>query len=119
MDGTASAHVPAPAVVPVKLRNVVGILRGSDPALKDTVVALTGHYDHLGIRGTGPGDHIFNGANDDASGTSSVIEIANALSGLPSRPRRSLIFIALFGEERGDLGRTTTCSTPSFPWRRP
>ena len=115
MEGTVSAHVPAPTVVPVKLRNVVGVLRGSDPVLKDTVVALTGHYDHLGIRGTGPGDHIFNGANDDASGTSSVIEIANTLSGLPRRPRRSLIFIALFGEERGDLGSHYYVQHPVFP----
>jgi hypothetical protein len=115
MQGTVSAHVEAPTAVPVKLRNVVGVLRGSDPMLKDTVVALTGHYDHLGIRGTGPGDHIFNGANDDASGTSSVIEIANALSGLPSRPKRSLIFIALFGEERGDLGSHYYVQHPIFP----
>jgi hypothetical protein len=115
IEGNVSAHVAAPAVVPVKLRNVVGVLRGSDPVLRDTGVALTGHYDHLGIRGTGPGDHIFNGANDDASGTSSVIEIANALSGLPTRPRRSLIFIALFGEERGDLGSHYYVQHPVFP----
>jgi hypothetical protein len=115
MDGTVSVHMAAPAVVPVKLRNVIGVLRGSDPVLKDTFVVLTGHYDHLGIRGTGPGDHIFNGANDDASGTSSVIEIANTLSGLPSRPKRSIIFIALFGEERGDLGSHYYAQHPVFP----
>jgi hypothetical protein len=115
MEGTVSAHMAAPAAVPVKLRNVAGLLRGSDPVLKDTYVVLTGHYDHLGIRGTGPGDHIFNGANDDASGTSSVIEIANALSSLPSRPKRSILFIALFGEERGDLGSHYYAQHPIFP----
>jgi hypothetical protein len=115
MEGTVSAHMAAPTVVPVKLCNVIGVLRGSDPVLKDTFVVLTGHYDHLGIRGTGPGDHIFNGANDDASGTSSVIEIAHTLSGLPSRPKRSIIFIALFGEERGDLGSHYYAQHPIFP----
>ena len=115
LDAKISVHIAAPVTTPVKLRNVVGVLRGSDPVLKDTYVVLTGHYDHLGIRGDGPGDHIFNGANDDASGTSSVIEIANALGTLPSRPKRSIIFIALFGEERGDLGSRYYGSHPIFP----
>ena len=115
LDGTVSAHLAAPTVVPVKLRNVVGLLRGSDPVLKDTYVVLTGHYDHLGIRGTGPGDHIFSGANDDASGTSSVIEIAGALGSLPTRPKRSILFIALFGEELGDLGSHYYAAHPIFP----
>ena len=115
LDAAISVHMAAPSVTPVKLRNVVGLLRGSDPALKDTYIILTGHYDHLGIRGTGPGDHIFNGANDDASGTSSVIEIANALAALHTRPRRSIVFMALFGEERGDLGSRYYASHPIFP----
>jgi len=88
-DVEVSAHMPAPATQqPVKLRNVIGVLRGSDPALKDTYLVLTAHYDHLGVRGTGEGDHIYNGANDDASGTSSVLEIAKALASLSQRPRR-------------------------------
>jgi len=70
-----SVHIPAPAAVPVKLRKRDRVLRGSDPALKDTYLVLTAHYDHLGVRGSGEGDHIYNGANDDASGTSSVVEI--------------------------------------------
>jgi len=76
---------------------------------------LTGHYDHLGVRGTGEGDHIYNGANDDASGTSSVIEIAKALASLPQRPRRSIVFMTLFGEELGDLGSRYYCQHPVFP----
>ncbi|HUA63452.1 MAG TPA: M28 family peptidase [Verrucomicrobiae bacterium] len=115
LDARISVHIAAPVTTPVKLRNVVGVLRGSDPVLKDTYVVLTGHYDHLGVRGAGPGDHIFNGANDDASGTSSVMEIANALGTLPTRPKRSIIFIALFGEERGDLGSRYYGSHPIFP----
>jgi Zn-dependent M28 family amino/carboxypeptidase len=69
----------------------------------------------LGVRGTGPGDHIFNGANDDASGTSSVIEIASALAALPTRPKRSIVFIALFGEEMGLLGSRYYGAHPIFP----
>ena len=114
-QATLSAHIAAPATTTVKLRNVVGLLQGSDPALKDTYVIVTGHYDHLGVRGSGPGDHIYNGANDDASGTSSVIEIAAALAEMPARPRRSILFMTLFGEEVGGLGSRYYCSHPIFP----
>jgi len=112
---TISAHIPAPAAAPVKLRNVIGVLRGSDPALEDTYLMLTAHYDHLGVRGTGDGDHIYNGANDDASGTSSVVEIAKALASLAQRPRRSIVFMTLFGEELGELGSRYYCQHPVFP----
>ncbi len=118
IEATISAHIAAPVVQQVKLRNVVAILRGSDAAMNDTYVMLTGHYDHLGVRGSGPGDRIFNGANDDASGTSSVIEIAGALAALPTRPKRSLVFIALFGEELGDLGSAYYARHPIFPLAR-
>jgi hypothetical protein len=115
-DIKVSAHIPAPvAQPPVKLRNVIGVLRGTDPALKDTYLVLTAHYDHLGVRGSGDGDHIFNGANDDASGTSSVVEIAKALASLAQRPRRSIVFMTLFGEELGELGSRYYCQHPVYP----
>jgi Zn-dependent M28 family amino/carboxypeptidase len=117
-EATVSAHIAAPAVQPVKLRNVAGVLRGTGPELKDTYVVITGHYDHLGVRGSGEGDHIYNGANDDASGTSSVIEIANALAELAERPRRSIVFMTLFGEEVGLLGSRYYCQHPIFPIAR-
>jgi len=114
-DAKVSAHIAAPKLESVKARNVLGLLRGTDPALKDTVVIVTGHYDHLGVRGTGPGDHIYNGANDDASGTSSVIEIGAALAALPERPRRSILFMTVFGEETGGYGSRYYTSHPIFP----
>ncbi|HEY1337020.1 MAG TPA: M28 family peptidase [Bryobacteraceae bacterium] len=114
-EAAVTVHIAAPIVTPVKLRNVAGVLRGSDPALQDTYLVLTAHYDHLGVRGAGPGDHIYNGANDDASGTSSVIEIAKALAALPERPRRSILFMAFFGEELGDVGSAYYCRHPLFP----
>jgi hypothetical protein len=110
-----SAHIAAPTVVASKLRNVVGLLRGSDPALNDTYMLITAHYDHLGIRDNGAPDHIFNGANDDGSGTASVIEIANALAALPTRPKRSIVFMTQFGEEKGDLGSRYYAQHPIFP----
>ncbi len=115
LEGTVSLHVAAPLTVAAKLKNVVGVLPGSDPALKNSYVLVTAHYDHLGVRGTGPGDHIYNGANDDASGTASVIEIARTLAALPSRPKRSIVFIALFGEEMGLLGSRYYAAHPIFP----
>ncbi|MBS1875574.1 MAG: M28 family peptidase [Acidobacteria bacterium] len=99
-----SVTIPAPKETAVTLRNVAGLLRGSDPVLKDSYILVTGHYDHMGIRPTGDGDRIFNGANDDASGTVSVMEIAAALAGMSPKPKRSIVFVALFGEELGLLG---------------
>jgi len=117
LEAAVSAHMSAPAIAPVKLRNVVAVLRGSDHALTNTYVLMTAHYDHLGIRGSGPGDHIYNGANDDASGTASLIEIANAVAAGP-RPRRSIVFVALFGEELGELGSQYYVRHPVFPLSR-
>jgi hypothetical protein len=115
MEMTVSAHIAAPASTPVKLRNVIGVLRGSDAALRDTYVLVTAHYDHLGVRGSGPGDRIYNGANDDASGTACVIEMAQALAALPERPKRSIVFLTLFGEEMGLVGSRYYAAHPVFP----
>ncbi len=110
-----SMHIAPPASNLVKVHNVVGVLRGSDPVLRDTYVLVTAHYDHLGISGTGEGDRIFNGANDDGSGTASVIEIANTLAALPTRPKRSIVFMTFFGEELGLLGSRYYGAHPIFP----
>jgi hypothetical protein len=115
VEAVVSVHIPAPTAVLVKVRNVAGVMRGSDPALRDTYVLVTAHYDHLGVRGTGEGDHINNGANDDASGTASVIEVANALALLPTRPKRSIVFMTFFGEELGLVGSRYYGAHPIFP----
>jgi hypothetical protein len=112
-DARLNLHMAAPTERPVKVHNVVGLLRGSDPKWKDTYVMLTAHYDHLGVRPTGD-DKIFNGANDDGSGTVSVVEIASALAAQPA-PKRSIIFMTFFGEERGDLGSHYYGRHPIFP----
>ncbi|WP_338764095.1 M28 family peptidase [Massilia sp. METH4] len=108
---TVAATVGVPQLRAVKLKNVVGVLRGSDPQLKNTYVLLTAHYDHLGIRN----GEIHNGANDDGSGTVAVIDIAAALAAEKTRPRRSIVFVALFGEELGLLGSRYYGRHPVFP----
>jgi hypothetical protein len=98
--------------------NVVGILPGSDPVLKDTYIVFSAHMDHVGV---GPanaqGDSIYNGADDDASGTSAVIEVAQAFAALPvdQRPRRSLVFLLVSGEEKGLFGSRYFVDHPPAP----
>jgi Zn-dependent M28 family amino/carboxypeptidase len=118
MNVTVSVRVPAPKLAAVKLRNVVGVLRGSDPQLKDTYLIVTGHYDHLGINPNLQGDQIFNGANDDASGSASVVEIGAALAALDAKPKRTIVFMTVFGEELGGLGARWYTGHPTFPLAR-
>jgi hypothetical protein len=114
---TAELQLRLPAAVerPVRLRNVIGLLRGSDPILRDSYVLLTAHYDHIGTRPELTGDNVFNGANDDGSGTVSVIELASALATLKQRPKRSIVFMTFFGEEKGLLGSRYYGRHPVYP----
>ncbi len=104
--------------VPVERRrtavNVVGIARGSDPTLRDSVVLVDAHYDHLGIGRAVNGDSIYNGADDDASGTVAVIEAARFLVAGPP-PKRTVIFAATTGEEVGLVGTRWFIQHPPFP----
>ncbi|HEX6558964.1 MAG TPA: M20/M25/M40 family metallo-hydrolase [Longimicrobiales bacterium] len=85
--------------------NVVGILEGSDPTLKDTYVIYSAHIDHVGVGApNAKGDSIYNGADDDASGTTGVIEVAQAFTSMKERPKRSVIFLLVSGEEKGLFG---------------
>jgi Zn-dependent M28 family amino/carboxypeptidase len=83
--------------------NVLGLLPGSDPKLAGEVIVVDAHYDHLGIGAPVAGDSIYNGADDDASGTVSVLAVAKALARGP-RPKRSILFVLTTGEEEGLLG---------------
>jgi Zn-dependent M28 family amino/carboxypeptidase len=89
----------------VQSANVLGLLRGSDPVLRDEVVIYTAHHDHLGIGTPNEhGDEIYNGAMDNASGVAQVLAIARALLALPEAPRRSVLFALVGAEEQGLLG---------------
>ncbi len=86
-------------------QNVVAIWEGSDPALKSEMVAIGAHYDHVGVNQNARGeDKIFNGADDDGSGTVAVLSIAEALAKAPKRPKRSVLFVWHCGEEKGLWG---------------
>jgi aminopeptidase YwaD len=94
--------------------NAVGILRGSDPPLEQEAVLLSAHLDHLGIGKPVNGDDIYNGADDDASGTTAVLELARVL-GTGPKPRRTVIFAFFGSEEIGGLGSMYFCEHPSVP----
>jgi hypothetical protein len=95
--------------------NVAALLRGSDPRLRDEVVVLTAHLDHLGIGEPIDGDAIYNGAYDNASGVASLLEMANAFASLPVPPRRSVLFLAVTGEEHGLQGSEYFVHNPTVP----
>ena len=95
--------------------NVAGFLEGSDPELKSEVIVFTAHYDHVGIGTPVKGDSIYNGAADNASGTSGLMELAEAFSLLPQRPKRSMLFLAVTAEEKGLLGSEFYVQNPIFP----
>ena len=105
----------APDSDPAAGRNVIAILRGSDPELRDTYVMLSAHYDHLGVKPECNGDCIFNGANDNASGVAAVLEIASELAAMKPAPRRSVIFVLFYGEEIGLDGAKFYVSEPVAP----
>lgn len=94
--------------------NVVGILPGSDPKLRDQAVIFMAHHDHLGISAERniDGDNIYNGAVDNASGTAGLLTIAKAFSALPVKPRRSILFAAVAAEEQGLLGSQQFAQAP-------
>ena len=96
-----------------KSRNVVGVLPGGKRA--DEAVLYMAHWDHLGKHEGEPGDNIYNGAIDNATGVAGILEIADAMSHQPTRPERSVVFLAVTLEESGLLGSQYYVNHPSFP----
>lgn len=111
---TLSIHVVS-RYSEVESPNVAAILPGSDPQLKNEYVVFTAHLDHLGIGDPVKGDSIYNGAADNASGTAALLEMARAFSGMKTAPRRSLLFLAVTGEEEGLLGSDYYAHYPTVP----
>jgi Zn-dependent M28 family amino/carboxypeptidase len=117
-----------PVALPVRLKahmvskirqitsnNVVAMLPGSDPKLKNEAVIYTAHYDHLGIRPDMPGDNIYNGARDNATGCGMLLELARVFAQSPTRPRRSILFASVTAEEQGLLGSEYLGKHPPVP----
>ena len=105
-----------------KLRNILGLLEGSDPQLKNEVIILGAHYDHVGYgkanNSFGPFGYIHNGADDNASGVAGLLEVVDAFKRLPSAPKRSILFALWDGEEAGLLGSKHWISYPTIPLDR-
>ena len=118
LPGTLSVATPATRA-PVQSYNIVAKMAGSDPKLASEYVVVSAHLDHLGVGAPMNGDAIYNGAMDDASGVASVIEIAAKLradiSAGGARPRRSLLFLIVTGEEQGLLGSRVFARAPTVP----
>jgi hypothetical protein len=115
----ARAQVSADLQVEVlSAPNVLGILPGRDEELREEYVLLSAHMDGLGVGMPVDGDSIYNGADDNASGTAAILEMAEAAAALDRRPRRSLAFLAVSGEEKGLLGSTAFVTRPPIPLDR-
>lgn len=99
----------------ISVRNVVGLIPGTDEKLKDSYLLVTAHYDHLGMAKQGT-DLIYNGANDNASSTSGIIEIGKAM--VRAKPKRSVVIIAFYGEEKGLVGAEYYTNNPVFPLKK-
>ena len=114
MNVRLSAHMTS-KIRPFESNNVIAVLPGSDPKLRDEGVLYTAHYDHFGIRPDMPGDNIFNGAMDNATGCGILLEIARVYAEAPQRPRRSIFFSSVTAEEQGLLGSEYLGKHPPIP----
>jgi hypothetical protein len=111
---TAKAHTES-THTDIESPNIVGKLEGSDPSLRDQYVVYTAHVDHLGICPPIDGDNVCHGTVDNASGVSTLLEIARAYASLPRPPRRSVLFVFVTGEEMGLLGSDYFAHAPIVP----
>jgi len=104
-------------VRPFSSRNVVAKVMGSDSRLKNQAILYTAHYDHLGIHPNEPGDNIYNGATDNATGCGILLELARAFAGAKQKPKRTVLFAAVTAEEQGLLGSQYLGMHPPVPAR--
>ncbi len=111
---SAVAHVDPMRAVKVPVRNVIGVLRGSDSELSKEAVLVSAHLDHIG-RATPGRDRINNGADDNATGVPAVVSMADAFAKLTSRPQRSIVFVTFWGEEKGMKGSRHLVENPLWP----
>ncbi len=117
-DITGEIHIEAPAreTIATPVRNVIGVLRGSDQEPATEAIIISAHLDHIGrLEGDRGGDTINNGADDNATGVTAVVTLADAYSALKQRPKRSVIFMTFWGEEKGLLGSKYYAENPLWP----
>jgi Zn-dependent M28 family amino/carboxypeptidase len=114
LDMTLSAGVTT-AIKASETANVIGVLPGNDPALQNEAIVFTAHFDHLGITKPVNGDSINNGALDNATGVSAILNLARMFSSLKQKPKRTLVFAAVGAEESGTLGSQYFVEHPIVP----
>jgi hypothetical protein len=115
-EGEVTVKSPARVEAKAAVRNVVGLLRGSDPEMSKQAVIVSAHLDHIGrLAGDRDGDTINNGADDNATGVTAVVKLAETFTKLKTRPKRSIIFMTFWGEEKGLLGSKYYCNEPLWP----
>jgi Zn-dependent M28 family amino/carboxypeptidase len=114
LQAKLKAHMVS-QIRPFQSNNVVAMLPGSDPKLRDEAVMYSAHYDHLGIRPDMSGDNIYNGANDNATGCGILLEIARVYTVSAQKPRRSILFASVTAEEQGLLGSEYLGKHPPIP----
>lgn len=111
--GTGEVVVEVSLPMPLPAKNVVGVIKGTDPALSQEYIAVTAHYDHVGVNKASAQDSIFNGARDNAIGTTALIQVAKFFASHPTK--RSILLIAATGEEKGLLGSRWYSDHPVIP----
>jgi hypothetical protein len=112
LNGFLAEITVARQVTEMQGKNIIGFVEGSDPELKKECVVFMAHYDHLGINSDGD---VFNGADDNGSGTVTLLEVANAFMALEEKPKRSIVFLWVTGEEIGMFGSLYYAGHPLFP----
>ena len=114
VDSAISVSIPATVFGNERVRNVIGVLPGSDSSLSEEAVIFSAHLDHIG-QTSGSGDTVFNGADDDATGVTAVLSLADAFTALATPPKRTVIFMTFWGEEKGLLGSKHYAKNPTWP----
>lgn len=116
VQGEVELTMPPRTVTASTVKNVVAILRGSDPQKSSEAILFSAHLDHIGrLAGDRDGDMINNGADDNATGVTAVVTLADAYAALTQKPARSVIFMTFWGEEKGLLGSRYYCENPLWP----
>ncbi len=116
--GTTASVTIKNALRTLNSRNVIGVLEGSDPKLKNEYVIYTAHWDHLGVGQPVNGDRIYNGAVDNATGVAGLLELARAFTQLMTPPKRSIVFLLVTAEEQGLIGSEHYATFPVYPLSR-
>ncbi|MGB1928471.1 MAG: M28 family peptidase [Mariniblastus sp.] len=114
VEGDYELSLPRQMQATTTVRNVIGMIPGSDPELAKEAIVISAHLDHVGIKGN-VGDVICNGADDNASGVTAVLSLADAFAAMPEGPKRTVIFMTFWGEEKGLLGSKYYVSNPVWP----